>query len=311
MVLNDIFYRESENGRIEYFNPDDVEIQANDKGKRVSAILKSDRQAVESNGIGTMSKSKNNGVDPQALIEKYGADTARFFMMFASPPEQTLEWSDKGVEGSYRFLKRVWAFCEQNKNSIEHIEYKNLNWQDAPAPFKKLRREIHLLLQQANHDLGKYQFNTVASACMKMLNILEQGYESILPTTPIKNDSPDLRINFVSKLLNESVGILLRVLSVITPHICDHLWQELGYGEDILDAPWPEPDPQALETDEVELVIQVNGKLRGKITVAADADDEDTKSAALADENVQRFTTGKEVRKIIIVPGRLVNIVIS
>jgi leucyl-tRNA synthetase len=301
MVLNDIFYRKPESGRIEYFNPDGVELQLNDKGQRISAILKSDGQAVESDGMGTMSKSKNNGVDPQALIEKYGADTARFFMMFASPPEQTLEWSDTGVEGSYRFLKRVWTFCEQNKNSIEHIEYKNLNWQDAPTPFKKLRREIHLLLQQANHDLGKYQFNTVASACMKMLNVLEQRIESIYKLSP----------NYDCKLLEESIGILLRVLSVITPHICDHLWQELGYGDDILNAPWPGPELQALESDEVELVIQVNGKLRGKITVATDADDEDIKTATLAEENVQRFTAGKEVRKIIIVPGRLVNIVIS
>jgi len=303
MVLNDIFYRKPESGRIEYFNPADVETKTNDKGQRISAVLKSDGQAVESDGIGTMSKSKNNGVDPQALIDKYGADTARFFMMFASPPEQTLEWSDTGVEGSYRFLKRVWAFCQQSKNSInlERSQYKNFSWQDAPTPFKKLRREIHLLLQQANHDMDKYQFNTVASACMKMLNVLEQR---ILSTVKLTQE-------FDCKLLEESIGILIRLLSVITPHICDHLWQELGYGNEILDSSWPEPDPQALETDEVELVIQVNGKLRGKITVAVDADDENIKSTAMADENVQRFTSGKEVNKVIIVPGRLVNIVIS
>ena len=313
MVLNDIFYRKPGDGRVEYFNPAEIDIQTDEKGQRVSAVLRSDGQPVESGGIGTMSKSKNNGVDPQALIEKYGADTARFFMMFASPPEQTLEWSDSGVEGAYRFLKRLWAFCEQNKSTIKQFESEEkFNWHDMPAPFRKIRHEIHLQLQQANHDLGKYQFNTVASACMKMLNILEREFSTILSTDPLNdNDSEDLRKNFVSELINESVSILLRVLSVITPHICDYLWQALGYGDDILNAPWPEPDPGAMVTDEVQLVVQVNGKLRGKITLAADADDELIKSSALADENVQRFTDGKTVRKIIIVPGRLVNIVIS
>ena len=302
MVLNDIFYRKPKDGRIEYFNPVEVEIQADEKGQRISAVLKSDGEPVESGGIGTMSKSKNNGVDPQALIEKYGADTARFFMMFASPPEQTLEWSDTGIDGAYRFLKRLWAFCEQNRNTINQIKFEaKFNWQDIPAPFRKIRHEIHSQLQQANHDLGKYQFNTVASACMKMLNVLEQRNEAIINFPP-ENDCV---------LLKESIGILLRVLSVISPHICDYLWQELGYGEDILTAPWPEPDPEAMTTDEIQLVVQVNGKLRGKITVPAESDDEQIKSSALADENVQRFTDGKAVRKIIIVPGRLVNIVIS
>ena len=303
MVLNEIFYRKPDSGRIIYYNPLDVDIQVDPKGQRISTTLKVDGQPVESGGIGTMSKSKNNGVDPQSLIEKYGADTARFFMMFASPPEQTLEWSDSGVEGAYRFLKRLWAFCAENAASIEtHNKMQALPWQEAPDVIKKLRNEIHSLLKQANFDIDKYQFNTVASSCMKMLNALEKNFEAIVTATPI---------NYGNKLLNESLSILLRILSTITPHICDHLWKELGYGEDILKASWPEPDAAALVQDEIELVIQVNGKLRGKMTVSADANNDHIENLALTNENVERFIGGKQVKKVIVVPKRLVNIVIA
>ena len=307
MVLNEIYYRQPEGGRITYYNPADVEVLTDAKGQRVSAVLKEDGGPVETGGIGTMSKSKNNGVDPQSLIEQYGADTARFFMMFASPPEQTLEWSDSGVEGASRFLKRLWTICADNENIIKNDHSaigQAIGWQDAPDEIKILRHEIHALLKQANFDFDKYQFNTVASACMKMLNVLERNFEAIkgVPVTPA---------DYGGKLLEESLGILLRVLSTISPHICDELWRELGYGEDILQAPWPEPDASALVRDQIELVVQVNGKLRGKVVVPADADRNHIENQALANENVSRFVADRTIKKIVIVPGRLVNIVVA
>ncbi len=290
MVLNEIFFRKPVNGRISYFNPADVDIQVDAKGQRTGAILKSDGQPVESGGIGTMSKSKNNGVDPQALIEHYGADTARLFMMFAAPPEQTLEWSDAGVEGAYRFLKRLWAFASELKLPVIDVsDHGSLN-----TDAKKLRHQIHDNLRQANYDFGKFQFNTVVSAAMKILNLLSEH-------SAHNEHSVD----------SEGISILLRLLSPITPHICDHLWRELGFGDDILTAPWPEPDPSALQQDEIELVVQVNGKLRGRVAVPAGATQAQIEQIALADENVSRFTEGRQIRKVIVVPGRLVNIVVS
>jgi leucyl-tRNA synthetase len=308
MVLNEIFYRRPEGGRITYYNPADVEVQTDAKGQRVSAVLKEDGGLVGSGGIGTMSKSKNNGVDPQSLIEQYGADTARFFMMFASPPEQTLEWSDSGVEGASRFLKRLWSFCAENITSIEahHATNKDLSlpWEKAPDVIKNVRHEIHSLMKQANFDFDKYQFNTVASACMKMLNVLERNLGSIMSMSVTPG-------NYGWKLLEESLSILLRVLSTISPHICDALWRELGFGEDILNAPWPGADEAALVREQIELVVQVNGKLRGKVVVPADADRNQIENQALANENVSRFVADRTIKKIIIVPGRLVNIVVA
>ena len=278
MVLNHIFSRRTEKGGIEYFAPEEVELVRDEAGHVKGATLKADGSTIDYGGVGTMSKSKRNGVDPQALIEQYGADTARFFMMFASPPEQTLEWSDSGVEGAYRFMKRVWAFGHALKS------------QTAPGAAGGLRREIHLLLKQANYDLGKLQFNTVASACMKMLNALEKA-----PADPHAG---------------EGFGILLRVLSPIAPHIAHALWIELGYGEDILKAPWPEPLEEALVQDEQELVLQVNGKLRGSISVKVGADRTAIEAAALASPDALKFMEGKPAKKVVVVPGRLVNIVV-
>ena len=299
MVLNEIFFRKPENGRITYYNPADIDIKSDTKGQRIGAVLKSDGQPVESGGIGTMSKSKNNGVDPQPLIEKYGADTARFFMMFASPPEQTLEWSDAGVEGAYRFLKRIWNFSREYKQQIKESMDDKSNWIKATREQKNVRFDIHSILKQANHDFEKFQFNTVASACMKILN----GLENIPETADGEKTG--------NKIMTEGTSILLRLLSPIAPHISDSLWRELGYGEDILKAPWPSPDPEALVQDEIELVVQVNGKLRGKILVPADAAKPSIEQMATSEENVKRFTEGKNIKKIIIVPGRLVNIVVS
>jgi leucyl-tRNA synthetase len=313
MVLNEIFFRKPESGRISYYNPADVELKYDDKGSRIGAVLKADGQPVESGGIGTMSKSKNNGVDPQALIEEFGADTARFFMMFASHPEQTLEWSDSGVDGSFRFLKRLWAFAYSNKQRIEEaFRGKNSSlkpdWATAAPSQKKFRFQVHKILQQANYDINKHQFNTVASAAMKILNALED--------MSMDYAADEVGKGFLAsgtaydEFIQEGFSILLRLLSPITPHVCHHLWQELGFGADVLHAPWPEPLEAALAQDEIELVLQVNGKLRGAVKVPAAAAREQIEQAALASEAALKHMEGKPAKKVVVVPGRLVNIVV-
>ncbi len=284
MVLNEIFSRKTDSGRIVYFNPADVEIQVDDKANRCGAILRADGQPVESGGMGTMSKSKNNGVDPQALIDEYGADIARFFMMFASPPEDTLVWNDAGVEGSSRFLKRLWNYGVRVKNGGGAAIAADLR--------KATRLEIHSVLKQANYDIARHQFNTVASASMKILNALD------------RLDGVD------DEVVREGLSILLRLLSPITPHISHQLWRDLGYGEDILTAPWPETDEAALAQDEIELVVQINGKKRGDVRVPHDADRATIENIVMADPAVQKHISGQPVKKVIVVPGRLVNIVI-
>ncbi len=280
-------------GRITYYNPAEVDVAVDDKGNRGNATLRADGQPVESGGIGTMSKSKNNGVDPQSLIEDYGADIARFYMMFTAPPEQTLEWSDASVEGAARFLRRVWTLgYEVAQRGNTAAPGTTLS-----APLAAARREIHAVLKQANYDLGRHQFNTVASAGMKMLNALEG----------VLKGSPDVTADIV---LREGLSVLLRVLSPITPHIAHQLWRDLGYGDDILAAPWPEPDAAALIEDEIELVVQVNGKKRADVRVPRVADKPAIEALVLAHAEVQKFVAGQPVKKIIIVPGRLVNVVI-
>jgi leucyl-tRNA synthetase len=291
MVLNHIFSRRTDKGGIEYFAPEEVELQRDDSGKVTGAKLLNDGSAIEYQGIGTMSKSKRNGVDPQTLIDQYGADTARLFMMFAAPPEQTLEWSDSGVEGAYRFLKRVWTFGHALSNKAASAMPDKLS-----ASLANIRREVHLTLKQANYDLGKQQFNTVASAGMKMLNALEKT---------LKDDSVGHQ-----PVAREGFSILLRLLSPITPHIAHSLWIDLGYGGDILTATWPEPIEAALMQDEIELVLQVNGKLRGSLRVANDADIAAIEQLVLSSEVVQKYLNGAAVKKVVVVPGRLVNVVV-
>ncbi|MCW5616552.1 MAG: leucine--tRNA ligase [Rhodocyclaceae bacterium] len=294
MVLNNAFFQKPEGGGKNYFWESEIDLRRDAKGQITGATLKADGSTLE-HELTTMSKSKNNGVDPQSLIEQYGADTARFFMMFAAPPEQTLEWSDAGVEGAHRFLRRVWSFGHGFASELQpRIAARQLKGAKLPDDLATLRREVHLLLKQANYDLGKQQFNTVASACMKMLNALEKA--------PREG-------SLAAEVIEECFGILLRVLSPITPHIAHALWRELGYGDEILAASWPEPLEAALVQDEIELVLQVNGKLRGAITVAADAARSDIESIALDNEAARRFMEGKPARKVIVVPGRLVNIV--
>jgi leucyl-tRNA synthetase len=233
-----------------------------------------------------MSKSKGNTVDPQALIDQYGADTARFFIIFTSPPDQSLEWSDAGVQGAYRFLRRVWAFAMDFKTR------RSAGTLSSVAPSAALRFEIHALLRQANYDLDKHQFNTVASAAMKLLNALEKAAGS--------DDT----------LVIEGLSILLRVLAPITPHLCETLWRELEYGASLLDAPWPEPDAKALVRNEIELVLQVNGKLRGAMTVSVDLPKEQIEALALAHPSLEKHLAGQTIRKVVVVPGRLVNVVV-
>jgi len=282
MVLAESYYTDA-SGRREWVNPAEVTVERDAKGKIVSARRRADGTPVVYDGMGTMSKSKNNGVDPQALIDKYGADTARFYTMFASPPTNTLEWSDESVDGSFRFLRRVWTYCFRfsNGGSIEVSE----------SLRKATRFEIHSVLKQVNYDMQKHQFNTVASGAMKILNALER-----LEAFPSESA--------------EGVKILLKVLSPITPHLAHCLWRELKFGEDIMSEPWPEPDAKALEQDEIELVVQVNGKLRGSIRVPKAAGRGEIEELARANPNVQRFVAGQAVKKVVVVPGRLVNLVV-
>lgn len=314
MVVAPTFYREDAGGKKLWINPADVTVVTDAKGRPVSAKLKADNLPVIIGSTEKMAKSKNNGVDPQAIIDAYGADTARLFMMFAAPPDQQLEWSDTGVEGSFRFLKRVWtfghlksstiSFLGVTQNSQTSISLSSISLSDAPQALRDLWREIQLILKQANHDLTKQQFNTVVSAAMKILNTLER-----IPSSGEDGVNGPF-LNYLPKLLREGFSILLRLLSPIAPHITQTLWRELGYGEDILTAPWPIVDEAALEQDEIELVIQVNGKLRGSLRAPKNADQALLEKMTLAHETVQKQLAGNTAKKIIVVPGRLINVVV-
>jgi len=255
-----------------------------------------------------MSKSKGNTVDPQQLIEQYGADTVRLFTMFAAPPEQSMEWSDSGVEGGYRFLRRLWQFSTRVAERISKgtglFRSIPIDWSKIADAHRQSRYELHMAVKQANQDYERMQYNTVISAAMKMLNILEK-----LPDLAPSAQSPLPPKDVQTAIIHEGLGMLLCLLAPIVPHICHVLWQQMGYGDDILKAEWPRHNEQALHQDVLELVVQVNGKLRGRVQVAADAAHESIEQLAMADDNVQRFIDGKTVHKVIVVPGKLVNIV--
>jgi leucyl-tRNA synthetase len=290
MVLNEAFSRTD--GGKDYFWAHELDIVRDDHAQVLSATLKADGKPVTYEGWTTMSKSKNNGVDPQDLIERYGADTARLFVMFASPPEQTLEWNDAGVEGAHRFLRRVWNYAAKNAEALQATGDHSGDGPEAKA----LRREVHTVLRQITYDYERMQYNTVVSGAMKLLNALE-GFKVGAPA-----------------VIREAFGILLRTLYPACPHITWQLWQELGYAAvhgDLLDAPWPQVDDGALVQDEIELMLQVNGKLRGAIKVPAAADKAAIEATALANADFIRFAEGKAPKKIIIVPGRLVNVVVG
>ncbi|MCS6763570.1 MAG: leucine--tRNA ligase [Candidatus Protistobacter heckmanni] len=290
MVLNETYFREDADGRKEWINPSDVDLQVDERGRPMGATLRADGKPVQIGGVEKMSKSKNNGIDPQALIDQYGADTARLFVMFAAPPGQQLEWSESGVEGATRFLRRLWNYGHANADAVRQGIAAG-----APQGSDELRREIHSVLKQANYDFSRIQYNTVVSAAMKMLNALEGA----------KDAAPALRA--------ECLGILLRVLYPVVPHIVHALWTELGYAAvlgDILDAAWPEVDEAALVQSEIELVLQINGKMRGSIRVSAQADKAAIEQAALQSEAVVKQAQGAPAKKVIVVPGRLVNVVL-
>jgi leucyl-tRNA synthetase len=248
-----------------------------------------------------MSKSIGNVVDPNHLIDAYGADTARLFIIFASPPEQSLEWSDSGVDGAFRFLKRLWNLVSQSSylNDInEHISEGNniTDWKTASDNIKKYRCDIHQLLSQANFDFERKQFNTVVSACMKLLNLLA----SFEPTD--ENDN---------YMMHEGISIILRLLAPITPHICHHLWKSCNFEQNIIDAPWPKVDKSALKIDEIEFVVQVNGKLRAHLLVNSNANQDDVLSLALCDTHVKKYLEGKVLKKSIVIMNRhLINLVV-
>ncbi|MBI2992991.1 MAG: leucine--tRNA ligase [Gammaproteobacteria bacterium] len=294
MVLNEIFYRKSGDGRISYWNPAEVDAQFDQKGQRTLSVLRADGLPVESAGMGTMSKSKNNGVDPQALVDRYGADTARLFMMFASPPEQTLEWSDAAVEGAYRFLRRLWNLGVEMAGGAPARSLDRGALTDAQ---RELRRKIHQTVVKVNDDIGRrYTFNTAIAAVMELCNALARA--------------GDVSENGRA-ILREGLETAVLLLAPIVPHITAAIWRALGHETPLIDSSWPEADQSALARSEIELVVQVNGKLRGKVEVAADATEADIRAAALADGGVRRFVEGKEIRKVIVVPGRLVNVVVE
>jgi leucyl-tRNA synthetase len=240
-----------------------------------------------------MSKNKGNVVDPQELIVKYGADTVRLFMMFAAPPEQSLEWSDEGVQGSYRFLKRFWhaVVDDTEAGAVVPLDVAALD-----EGQKALRRKTHQTIAKIDDDIGRRRsFNTGVAAAMELLNAVNRFEDSSEQGRAV---------------VHEALEAVVLMLSPMTPHICHALWKELGHKTPLIDQQWPAFDEAALELDTIELVVQVNGKLRGRVAVPADADRETIEKLAIADENVQRFVDGKAIRKVIVVPGRLVNIVV-
>ncbi|MGM0825807.1 MAG: leucine--tRNA ligase [Pseudomonadota bacterium] len=294
MVIAETYYRPTDNGGKQWFNPADVEVKRDEKGRPLSAILMSDGQPVEMGGIEKMSKSKNNGVDPQSMIDKFGADTVRLFMMFAAPPEQSLEWSDSGVEGAHRFLKRLWRQVHDHlaAGTPDDLDVAALNDDQ-----KTLRRKTHETIKKASDDIGRRTtFNTAIAAVMELSNALAR----------FDDDSPQgLAVS------REALEACVLLLAPITPHLCHRLWQQLGHTTPAIETPWPAVDESALTRDTIELVVQVNGKLRARLEAPASADKAAIEQLAMENDNVQRHLEDKTVRKVIVVPGKLVNIVVS
>ena len=292
MVIADTYYRINAKGGRDWFNPLDVDVETDDKGRAIKAVLKSDGLPVEIGGTEKMSKSKNNGVDPQSMIDRFGADTVRLFMMFAAPPEQSLEWSDSGVEGAHRFVKRVWRLVH------EHVAAGTPGALDVTAlndDQKALRRKTHETIAKCSDDIGRRTtFNTAIAAVMELVNAISRFEDT---------SEQGLAVS------REAVEACVLLLSPIIPHASHSLWATLGHDEAVIDASWPAADAEAMKKDSIELVVQVNGKLRARLSFAADADRDAIEAAALADANVTKHTDGKTVRKVIVVPGKLVNIV--
>lgn len=292
MVLADSFYREDATGKKEWFSPADVISEKDDKGRILKSWLESDGQEVIHHGMIKMSKSKNNGIDPQQVIDLYGADTIRVFTMFAAPPEQTLEWIDSGVEGAHRFVKRLWNLVQEH---IELGEIATLDKANLSGAQKNLRRLIHKTIEKVSDDIGRRQtFNTAVAATMELLNHLQKAP---------KTAAQDLAV------MREGINAIVLLLAPIAPHICHVMFRDLGHKNEVETAPWPVAEADAMIEDEKLIVLQVNGKVRAKITVAADATKEQVESMGLAEQNVKQHTDGKTIRKVIYIPGRLLNIV--
>ena len=295
MVLAQTFYRVREDGGKDWFNPADVDLTFDDKGRPAAAVLRADGQPVEIGGMEKMSKSKNNGVDPQAIIDTYGADTARLFMMFAAPPEQSLEWNDAAVEGAHRFLRRLWrTVYEFQKDGAASAFSGNHN--ELSGSLKDLRFKLHNTIAKVSDDYGRrQQFNTAVAAVMELLN---------------QFDKTDFAGEYGRAVAQETLETVLLLLWPIVPHISENLWAALREDSRVWEQNWPQSDPAALVQTEIEMMVQVNGKLRDKITVAADAPKEAIEAAALATAGAVKFMEGKAPKKIIVVPKRLVNIVV-
>ena len=291
MVLAESFYKKID-GRKIWLAPNEIMVERDEKGRTIKATEIKTGDAVKSGGITKMSKSKNNGVDPQTAIDKQGADTVRLFTMFAAPPEQTLEWSDEGVSGAHRFLRKLWKMVHEHleTNISVSLNIDNLNQQQ-----QDLRRKTHETINKVNDDFGRRNtFNTAIAAVMELLNDVAKHNSAETQSVAVRH---------------EALTSAVLLLSPIAPHICHALWQALGHSESVADAKWPAVDEKALVRSSITLVLQVNGKVRGKIEVAADISKQDIEKIALADQNVQRFIEGSTIRKIIVVPGRLINIV--
>ena len=295
MVLAESFYKDN-GGRKQWLYASEVTVERDAKGKTLKAVETATGEEVISGGITKMSKSKNNGVDPQTAIDKHGADTVRLFTMFAAPPEQTLEWSDDGVSGAHRFLRKLWTMVHSHLDqAAAGGKPAQLNPESFTASHKDLRRKTHETINKVNDDYGRRNtFNTAIAAVMELLNEVAKHGD---------NDAQSVAVR------HEALSSAVLLLAPIAPHICHSLWPALGNSEAVADAAWPKLDESALVRSSIDLVIQVNGKVRGKIEVAANASKENIEQLALADTNVQRFTDGVTVRKVIVVPGRLVNIV--
>jgi leucyl-tRNA synthetase len=293
MVLNEVFFRKSESGRIEYFNPAEIEIKTDKNDQRRMAVLRADGREVESGGVVTMSKSKNNGVDPQALVDEFGADTARLFTMFAAPPEQTLEWSDEGVQGAYRFIKRLWRAVHEHVagGTSAPLDKTALN-----EGQRAIRRQAHQTLAKVTDDIGRRRtFNTAIAAVMELLNSLVKFPQA----TPLDRS-----------VMHEALEIAVLTLSPIIPHGTHVMWSALGHSRALIDEPWTAVDADALEQATAQIVVQVNGKLRARITVPVAAGEEVLREAALADPHVRKFVGSAAIRKVIVVRGKLVNVVV-
>jgi len=309
MVLNEVFFRKPATGRVEYFNPADVAVSVDAQSGARTAVLRADGAAVESGGVVTMSKSKNNGVDPQSLVDMFGADTARLFTMFAAPPEQTLEWSDEGVQGAFRFIKRLWkaVYDHVAAGSVVVHDVGLIGVFDGGALTegqRAIRRQAHQTLAKVTDDIGRRKiFNTAIAAVMELLNALGKFSEG----SRAENHLPQAGNRAV---VQEALEIAVLSLSPIIPHVTHALWKSLGHDTMLIDEPWRSVDSLALEQSTIELVVQVNGKLRGRILVAVDALEAQVREAAINDANVQRFVGKAVIRKVIVVPGKLVNIVV-